>query len=389
MKWESPKLFLILFTLLNAASCVFGQFTLVNVAHVDDGGTARDVVLSGNFAFLANDNDGLRVYEISDPTHPIHICHTNISGHNVRSLALSGQIAYAADGLGLAVYDVSDPTNVVVVAHTNSMGFSSAVAVSGNFVYLGFSTGLRIYDVSSPAHPVNTGQLNLGANSVPTSVALSGNYAYLAGNGLYVLDVSNPALPFGVGYTQTSYLMDVAVSGNFLYAASDIQVALGGGLRIFDISNPTNPVARYNKNGRNSDGLAVSGHLAFLSEFGGPSVYDISNPTNPIVLAQTNNAGFIAAGLAVSGNYIYLARASDGLRIYRLVPQLSLELTATNTVLLSWPVAPVNDFTLQQNSDLATMNWLNVTNSTFVISNRNQLVLPSSTEAAFFRLKSP
>src|SRR5215475_6727025 len=38
-------------------------------------------------------------------------------------------------------------------------------------------------------------------------------------------------------------------------------------------------------------------------------------------------------------------------------PNLTIQLTATNTVMISWP-APSTGFNLQQNNDLTTMTWL-------------------------------
>ncbi len=46
----------------------------------------------------------------------------------------------------------------------------------------------------------------------------------------------------------------------------------------------------------------------------------------------------------------YLSRAS-------LPPSLTITPTSTNTVLISW-LAPSTDFTLQQNTDLSTTNWV-------------------------------
>ncbi len=53
-------------------------------------------------------------------------------------------------------------------------------------------------------------------------VAVSGNYAYVAGDvgGLHVFDVSNPAKPQRVGgYDTSGYAHGVAVSGNYAYVA--------------------------------------------------------------------------------------------------------------------------------------------------------------------------
>ena len=69
------------------------------------------------------------------------------------------------------------------------------------------------------------------------------------------------------------------------------------------------------------------------------------------------------------------------------VPTLSITLTSTNTLIVSWPLSPAGF--LQQNSNLTTTNWVNVTNSAVVVGGQNQIILPTSSENNFFRIMYP
>ena len=142
-------------------------------------------------------------------------------------------------------------------------------------------------------------------------------------------------------------------------------------------------------NGASASGVAVSGHFACLANFAdGLRVYDVSDPANPTNVAHSTVGGDARAfDLAMAGNYIYLADGLDGLRIYLLVPQLSIGLGDPNTVLLSWPVPSGPAFVLQQNSDLTTANWSDLTNTPAVVGNWNQVTLPQSVNNQFYRLK--
>lgn len=71
-----------------------------------------------------------------------------------------------------------------------------------------------------------------------------------------------------------------------------------------------------------------------------------------------------------------------------IVPRLDIQLTSTNTVVLSWPTNSVG-FVLQQNSDLTATNWVNATNSVSVVVTNNEVILPQSNGNEFFRLKLP
>jgi hypothetical protein len=66
-------------------------------------------------------------------------------------------------------------------------------------------------------------------------------------------------------------------------------------------------------------------------------------------------------------------------------PFLSVSLTATNTVLVSWPY-PSTGFSLQQNGVLGTANWVNESNPPVQVGQQWQLIVPPQPGNRFFRL---
>src|SRR5262249_31387083 len=69
--------------------------------HANDGGFARSVAVSGRYAYVADETNGLVVYDISNPALPVRVSQTN-DGGNGWSVAVAGQYAYLAnlaDGL--------------------------------------------------------------------------------------------------------------------------------------------------------------------------------------------------------------------------------------------------------------------------------------------------
>jgi len=91
------------------------------------------VAVAGNYCYLANDGDGLRIYDISTPANAIPVWHanTNYGGH-ARGLAIAGNYLYLANlNDGLRVYNISNPANPVSVAHTNYGGSAYGVAMRG------------------------------------------------------------------------------------------------------------------------------------------------------------------------------------------------------------------------------------------------------------------
>jgi len=83
----------------------------------------------------------------------------------------------------------------------------------------------------------------------------------------------------------------------------------------------------------------------------------------------------------------YLALAPND-RFPSGAPRLTISLTATNTVLISWP-SPYSGFALQQNSNLSTTNWVTLTNTPITIGSQNQVTMPPPTGNQFYRLMQP
>ena len=69
-------------------------------------------------------------------------------------------------------------------------------------------------------------------------------------------------------------------------------------------------------------------------------------------------------------------------------PFLSVRLSATNTVLVSWPT-PATGFELQQNPDLTTTNWTNVGLTPADVGADKQVILAPPVGHRFFRLRKP
>jgi hypothetical protein len=300
--------------------------------HVNEGGFARSVAVSGQYAYLADQTNGLIIYDILDPAMPVRVGQTN-NGGNAWSVAVAGPYAYLANSAdGLRIYDVSDPANPINVGHINDGGSAREVAVSANSVYLAnYDDGLRIYDVSDPTHPVNVGHMNAGG--LVLSVAVSQGYAYVASdtNGLQIYADGGT----GLGLLPVTQINEggrasgVSVAGRYIYLANGED-----GVRIYDSRYPFSVSSIAAVGHINQGGVAVAlavyaNHLYLANSEDGLRVYDVFNPTNPVPVAHVNEA-CCAYGVAVSSRAVCLANGSDGLRLLSqggIQPIVRLELT--------------------------------------------------------------
>ena len=262
-----------------------------SIGHIDYGGYARDIYVSGSYAYLATYDDGLRIYDITMPTYPLPVGHID-EGGEAYGIHVSGSYAYLAnyDDV-LRIYDITDPSEPDPVGHADDGGSAEGIYVSGSYAYLASQYhGLRIYDVTDPANPLSVSRIDDGG--VTVGIYVSGSYAYLANyeDGLRIYDITDPSAPEFVDYVDDGgYAEGIYVSGSFAYLANGTD-----GLRIYYIADPTNPlnVGHIDDSG-SAYGIYVSGSYAYLANYSdGLRIYDVSGvdaPTGFIgALASTN-----------------------------------------------------------------------------------------------------
>jgi len=206
---------------------------------------AMGVVVRESYAYVAADEEGLQVIDISDPSAP-YIAATRDTGGYAYGITISGNYAYVADGsAGLQVINIENPRTPSVAVTCDTDGSARDVAVSGNYAYVAdYDAGLQVINISDPENPVkpiggNQGTCDIGSYTYAMDVAVSGNYAYVAAgsSGLIVIDIRTPNAPSVAGTCNTTgWAHGVTVNGNYAYVADG-----AAGLQVIDISDPENP----------------------------------------------------------------------------------------------------------------------------------------------------
>jgi hypothetical protein len=186
----------------------------------------------------------------------------------------------------------------------------SDVALSGNYAYVaGGRADLQIIDISDPSNPSFKGSYDT-TSGIAEDVALFGNYAYVADRtlGLQIIDITDPANPtFKGSYNTPGYAsLGVAISGNYAYVAD-----FDGGLQIIDISDTSNPTFKgsYDTLFGGFHDVTLSGNYAYVAGgVGGLQIIDITDPSNPTFKGSYDMGEFTTwtEGVAVSGNYAYV-----------------------------------------------------------------------------------
>ena len=265
------------------------------------GGTTVAVAVSGDYAYLG-EGPRLIILDVSDPASPLVVGQTEPFPGTVEGGTVAGNYAYvAANDGGLQVVNVSNPAAPAETGFCDTPGRASDVAVSGAYAYVAVDGGgLRVMNVSSPWAPYEIGAH--GSPSAARGVAVEEQYVYVAdyNTGLVILNVTTPAAPSLVASLDTpGSARDVDVVGAYAYIAD-----YNGGLRVFDGSVPSSPdeVGFWDTDSPATQDVVVSGDYAYLADGSrGLSIVDVSNPTSPAKVGSVGTSGYVH-GLAFSGS---------------------------------------------------------------------------------------
>lgn len=282
-----------------------------------------DLALRGDLACLAS-YGGLWIVDVANPLRPLD--RGSWTGSRwINDVALNGDYAYlSAEGTGLHVIDISNPAlpervTMVMLGDARAVEVPASREGAPPYAYVANSQrGLIVLDVSNAATPIEVGSsdpLNLAWSVAVTDRQSPGStYAYVGAlwNRVWVLDVSDPAQPDVVGdWAQPTLADDLALADGYLYAAA------GNGLYIADISSPALPIQITNYP-LSVQSVAVAGDYAYLGA-GGLRVLDVTDPGGPMEAGFYETPGG-SRDVAVAGPLVYVAAGEGGLVILWFAP---------------------------------------------------------------------
>ena len=316
MFWKTVSAIIVI---LIAGSTLFAE--IIEVGNIDTPGDATDVVVRGDYAYIADGPSGLRIVNISNPEEPENTGSLDTDGSTL-ALAVEGDLAYLADGMrGLVIVDISNPEEPQAIGEFSAgMSIINDVTVSGDYAYLtDLINGMRITNVADPENPEQVSLYEQSEDS--RGIFISGDYAYIASgeNGLQIVDISNPEEPDSVGtYDTRGEAMDVIVEDDLAY------VAFGDyGLVIVRISSQDSPVrrGRYDTPGI-ANSVFVNGVSAYVADGGnGLQMINVSDQMRLELIGEFDTEG-TSNGVTFADGYIYIADGESGLRILAGTPEI-------------------------------------------------------------------
>jgi hypothetical protein len=263
---------------------------------------ATSVASWGKHAFVACRHDGVYGVDVSSPTAPRVLGILKGEGMDAkRCVTESGRLFVAGNNGGLYLYDVSKPEHPVETARfasdaiplvLNVCAWRGYALVAGADANNGRFVILDVHDMRAP-RVIGIHTHVTGERVTYESVAYDGHYVYLGTNKgeLHIMNASNPQRIVRVGEhfapgteLQPPSLWSIAAVPGRAFLAD-----WGGGLILLDTTNPTYPrelgVFRDQTVGANTYAVELEGQNAFVANgWGGVQAVDVSNPTMPRLL---------------------------------------------------------------------------------------------------------
>lgn len=165
-------------------------------------------------------------------------------GGSMARFAIVDQVLYTVNYSNLVTYNIAEGANPLKVSDITIGANIETIFPYKNRLYIGAQNGMFIYDVTDPLKPVFMGNYEHITSCDP--VVVQGNYAYVTLRGgsqcrsnqniLDVVNIENPTSPRTVRTLDMIHPHGLAVQGNRLFVCEGEH-----GLKVFDISDPTNP----------------------------------------------------------------------------------------------------------------------------------------------------
>jgi len=332
----------------------------INLFGADNtAGSAEDIYVSGNYAYICDAANGLLVYDVSDSSLPIQTYRLPINGEVNNCYPVPPYLYLSDKSDTLRVISLSNPAAPVEFGKcAMNVDQPYGLCVAGNYAYVtGRITGLAIFNVSNPAAPVPVTVFDTPGQAY--DVLVSGTTAYIADGtfGVRIVNVTNPSSPVELGsYNTAGIAQGLAINGNALYVADG-----NSGVAILNVQDPANPalLGTYNTPGT-AKSVLFSESLFVADGTTGIRALDVSNPAAPVEVGYIGCYGS-ATHLVHYGNLIGLADGMDGLYVIRewITAGTGVQEKPAEVVLPEIRIRTLNsgsirfDIQLSENTDLA------------------------------------
>ena len=282
--------------------------------------------------------NGMQIFDVSDPQHPVLVSRTVLAGY-ANGLCVQNGKVYVAELLAegqssggfLEIVDAANPAAPSVLGKVDLGGEPFDVIVSDGIAYVASQTkGVSLVDVSSASAPRLLSAFDTAG--VCYQISLWGNFLAVADGtqALSCIDVENAGFPQKVsGGYDIGTVQDLSLWDTNAYLAAGTS-----GVFTADMSLPYAPTAPVNvitpgtdrgENGAIKVVTAFDSYLLAPDSAGGLRLFDIASPSQPVELDHESymrgdpikvtydgQSGLAYVSSQIAGLYIYKVETTAG-----------------------------------------------------------------------------
>jgi len=296
------------------------------------GGYSNDVCVNNEIAYVANQENGTHILDVSDPTNP-QLIGSYGDGDSIDFVEVSGTILYAASlGVCLKLIDVSNPNNPILLSEYRSEDRRAnyyGLEVSKDKVFLGQGfAGLEIIDVTDSSNPTLLGAYT---DHYIYDIELMDNFVLADASGgvedLVILNTRDPTNIHMVSYLEfeDEYVSEIAVEGSRAYLTC-FDFSLGDSIKVVNIANPNNPkiIGSTRIDFGNILNIEVSGDYLYLASLHDGLVV-LKNTFDRIsYVGQSTDPDISGISIAIEKGYVYMASGWEGLTIFKAFSSMKI-----------------------------------------------------------------
>ncbi len=266
--------------------------------------------VANDLVFLSDAHNDNYLIDVSVPSNPVLM--STIPDMWIKAAYILNSYLFAMQntpGTGdkqLKIYDIANPSQPLLDSFCIIQSSASSIAVLGDYMYLAVdSEGVIIFDISDLSNPdlISTSHIPASANAIE----ISGNYAYIADNNqrLIQMDISHPSSPQLVSQYAFPYpFWEMVLDNDLAYVTAE-----ENGLHILELSEDNSPpTSNFNllatlPTGSAAKDICLNGHNAFVANTDNLMIVNIENPNNPSICNQFTHPALV--------DYFYLAKYQD------------------------------------------------------------------------------
>ena len=255
---------------------------ILGSVRIHDG---REVLLDGNFVYVANDRGDPDVFiiDLEDPSNPNIVQEFEMGSVN-DGISLRDEYLYCVGRSDLKILDISDPFEVEIIGEADGASGVSKICVNEQFAFCVGSRGLRIYSIENPAEPNEVAYHGLFVSELEPQIVENTLYMPMGRNGINIYNVEDVEEPVELNPEISRHSIEkVQFNNNLIYLIDNTKI-----LRILDFTNPDRMVELGSMSVEGDIlNLLVQDDYAYISTRSeGVIIADVSQPHNPQIVAQ-------------------------------------------------------------------------------------------------------